>query len=163
MDSPMENERHMEQGQQILRWIQRRGMIFYPGRPERELAKRYLHAMPQVFPDLLSRLSAVYLYRQADQHAEEFQQCDGLLSVDVTTNAGTLYAVGLSVEAVQAGPEYLTYLFIHELAHLQVPCDPGVHSGEFYEQFCALLERYYLFVGRFHQCLHGPTAAQSGP
>lgn len=65
----------------------------------------------------------------------------------MTTNAGTLYAVGLSVEAVGRGEMYLQRLFIHELTHIIVPCKPGMHSTEFYKEHKKLLRRYDTLTG----------------
>lgn len=114
-------------------------MFFYAGRKERQTAKGYLREMTRVFPELVDKLSAIYLYRQFEQVDNRF---DGILWKDVTTNAGVLYAVGLSVEAVAHGPQYLQRLFIHELAHILAPCAPGTHSAEFHTAYHKLLRKY---------------------
>lgn len=67
---------------------------------------------------------------------------DGILWKDVTTNAGVLYAVGLSVEAIGLGEMYLQRLFVHELTHIIVPCKPGTHSTEFHVTCQKLLHQY---------------------
>lgn len=133
-------ERLEYEGQRTLRWIQRQGVIFYSGKPEREAAKRYLRGMSRVFPELVGLLRAVYLYRQSEQANSAY---DGVLWKNVTTDGrGTLYAVGLSVEAVAQGPQYLQRLFIHELSHILAPCAPGTHSTEFYTTYQKLLHQY---------------------
>nr|CRY98062.1 hypothetical protein [uncultured prokaryote] len=135
----MDRHRRIQNGQQILRWIRRQGVVFYVGRKERQTAKGYLQEMPRVFPALVDELSAIYLYRQSEQVDSRF---DGILWKDVTTNAGVLYAVGLSVEAVAQGPQYLQRLFVHELAHILAPCAPGTHSTEFHVTYQKLLNQY---------------------
>ena len=40
-------------GLRVLRWIERQGVVFYPGKLERETAKRYFIDMPVVFPELV--------------------------------------------------------------------------------------------------------------
>lgn len=132
-------QRRIRNGQQILRWIRRQGVVFYVGRKERQTARGYLREMPRVFPELVDKLSAIYLYRQSEQVDSRF---DGMLWKDVTTNAGVLYAVGLSVEAITQGPQYLQRLFVHELAHIPVPCAPGTHSAEFHTAYQKLLHQY---------------------
>lgn len=68
-------------------------MVFYYGKPERETAKWYLRKMPRVFPELVGKLSAIYLYRQREQANSAF---DGVLWKDVTLNGnGVLYAMPL--------------------------------------------------------------------
>ena len=88
-------------------------------------------------------MSAIYLYRQSEQINSAV---DGVLWKDVTTNAGVLYAVGLSVEAIGRGETYLQRLFIHELTHIADQCRPG-HSAEFRVTFQKLLHRYDTITG----------------
>lgn len=116
-------ERREYEGRRTLRWIQRQGVVFYLGKPERAAAKRYLRGMSMVFPKLVGQLRAVYLYRQSEQDNSAY---DGVLWKNVTMDGlGTLYAVGLSVEAIGRGEMYIQRLFIHELTHIIVPCEPG--------------------------------------
>ena len=93
-----------------------------------------------VFPELVGQLRAVYLYRQSEQANSAY---DGIMWRNVTTDdRGILYAVGLSVEAVEQGPQYLQRLFIHELAHIVAPCAPGTHSTEFHVAYQKMLHQY---------------------
>lgn len=137
-------DRQKQNGLQILRWIRRQGVVFYFGKRERETAKTALRDMPKVFPELVGKLSAIFLYRQSEQTKSTV---DGVLWKDVTTNAGTLYAIGVSVEAIDRGEIYLQRLFIHELTHIIVTCKPGTHSAEFYVVFQKLLQRYDTLTG----------------
>lgn len=139
-----DRQRRIRNGQQILRWIRRQGVVFYVGKRERAAAKAALRDMPKVFPKLVGQLCAIYIYRQKEQVSSAY---DGILWKDVTTNAGVLYAVGLSTEAIAQGPEYLQGLFVHELAHIIVPCKPGTHSAEFYVACQKLLHRYDMLTG----------------
>lgn len=100
---------------------QRQGVVFYLG-PEREAAKRYLRVMSRVFPELVGQLRAVYLYRQSEQVNSAY---DGILWKNVTTDGrGALYAVGLSVEAVEQGPQYLQRLFLTRTCPYHRPMQP---------------------------------------
>lgn len=85
-------------GLRVLRWVERQGAVFYPGKLERETAKRYLRDMPVVFPELVGKLSAIYLYRQDEQVTERLRKSDAIIWKDVTLDGfGTLYAVGISL------------------------------------------------------------------
>ena len=127
-------------GLRVLRWIERRGAVFYPGTLERETAKRYLQDMPMVFPELVGKLSAIYLYRQDEQATERLRKCDGILWKDATLDGfGTLYAIGISLEAIELGKEYVQLLFLHELCHIRVS---GVHSLAFRQQLNRMIERF---------------------
>ena len=127
-------------GLRVLRWIERQGAVFYPGKLERETAKRYLRDMPVVFPELVGELSAIYLYRQDEQATERLRKSDGILWRDVTLDGfGTLYAIGISLEAIERGKEYTELLFLHELAHVHVS---GAHSAEFHKQLDHLIEQF---------------------
>lgn len=133
-------ERLEYEGQRTLRWIQRQGVVFYQGKPERETAKRHLRGMSRIFPELVGQLRAIYLYRMSEQGNKTY---DAVLWKNVTTDGrGTLYAIGLSVEAIAQGPQYLQRLFIHELAHILAPCAPGKHSAEFHTAYHKLLRKY---------------------
>ena len=99
-------------GVRVLRWIKSQGVIFYAGKEERKTAKNYLREMPAIFPELFSMLNAIYLYRMSEQTDKIH---DGEMWRDVTTDGmGTLYAIGLSLEAISAGRKYLQSIFIHE-------------------------------------------------
>lgn len=133
-------------GLRVLKWAERKGAVFYPGKLERETAKRYLRDMPVVFPELVGELSAIYLYRQSEQATERLRKSDAIIWKDVTLDGfGVLYAVGLSVGAVERGEEYTQFLFLHELAHVHVS---GDHDPEFHR----VLDR---LIARFNQCTGG--------
>lgn len=132
-----ERERRKHMGVRVLQWIESQGVIFHYDRKARETAKAYLRDMPTVFPELVGMLSAIYLYRQSKQADGSM---DGILWRDVTKDgSGILYAVGLSVEAVERGKEYTQFLFIHELAHILAP---GEHEQPFKQITAALLARF---------------------
>lgn len=52
---------------------------------------------------------------------------------------GTLYAVGISLEAIERGKEYTELLFLHELAHI---FGGGEHSTEFHRELDRMIERF---------------------
>lgn len=127
-------------GLRVLRWIETKGAVFYPGKLERETAKRYLRDVPVVFPELVGELSAIYLYRQDEQATERLRKSDAIIWKDVTLDGfGTLYAVGISLEAIERGKEYTELLFLHELCHIHVS---GNHGPEFHNQLDSMIELF---------------------
>ena len=127
-------------GLRVLQWIQQQGAVFYPGKLERETAKRYLRDMPVVFPELVGELSAIYLYRQGEQETERLRKSDAIIWKDVTLDGfGTLYAIGVSLEAIERGKEYVQLLFLHELCHVRIS---GDHSTKFHRELDRMIDRF---------------------
>ncbi len=88
------------------------------------------------------------MYEQDKQGTERLRRCDGIIWRDVTTDGnGTLYAVGLSVEAAEKGETYVQFLFLHELAHIPVPCAPDEHGPQFRREMARLLGRFKRATG----------------
>lgn len=93
-----------------------------------------------VFPELVGELSAIYLYRQDEQATERLRKSDAIIWKDVTLDGlGTLYAVGVSVGAIERGEEYTQFLFLHELAHID---GDGEHTPEFHRQLDRMIELF---------------------
>ena len=132
-------------GIRVLRWVQQQGVVFHPGKQEREIAKRYLRDMPRVFPELVRQINAIYLFEMGRQKTELLRKCDGILWRDVTLDGfGTLYAVGISLEAIERGREYTQFLFLHELVHVQTG---GDHGPEFHKCLDSLIKRFNRYTG----------------
>lgn len=141
-------EQLRKDGRRVLRWIQREGVVMSWDPSAREKAARYLlpvfHAMEDVILSL--PLVSVYLYRQADQppglrtdSGAPMSSVDGIQWTDATPDRGKLYAIGVSVEAVDSGPDYLQFLFLHELTHI---FSGGEHSPKFHRQLDALIAKF---------------------
>lgn len=137
--------RFRKDGQRVLRWIQRESVVMSRDPSAREKAVRYLLPVFQALEDVIRPLPlvAVYAYRQADQppslrtdSGAPMSSVDGIQWTDVTPDRSELYAIDLSVEAVDMGPDYLQFLFLHELTHI---FSGGGHSPEFHRQLDALI------------------------
>lgn len=130
----------IERGKRVLKCLALQdGVIFCEDPAERARAKRYLARMPEVFPDYVAQLDALYLYRQAEQAASYWRESDGMSTLKTNTAEGRLFrTIGLSIEALHKSPEYFKSLFIHELTHIAVQ----EHSEKFNETAQALRSAY---------------------
>lgn len=130
----------IEHGKRVLKCLaQQDSVIFCTDSTERATAKHYLARMPEIFPDYIAQLDAVYLYCQSEQTAPEWQRCDGMNTLKSNTTEGRLFrAIGLSVEALHDSPEYFKSVFIHELAHIVVQ-----EHGEMFNQIVTALRQIY--------------------
>lgn len=125
----------------VLRWVKSQGAVFCVDPAELDLLKSYLSEMAFVFPLLQWGLCAVYLYRQEDQPVE-LKRCDAICWDDVTTDGiGTLHAIGISTAALDRGPEYTQFVFLHELTH-------ATHGGEHTAEFHAALDELIIEYNR---------------
>lgn len=135
-------------GARILRWIRTQGVIMCCDPAERVRVKMYLLPVFWALEEVIRPvpLVALYLYRQADQPPSlqttgrtPMRSVDGIAWKDVTKDRGELYAIGLSCEALEQGPEYTQFLFLHELTHV---LGNGDHSPEFHRQLDRLIEQF---------------------
>lgn len=123
----------------VLRWIQSQGAVFYYDPDKHERLKSYLSKMPWVFPLFQLGVYALYVYRQEDQPVE-LKNCDAICWDDVTTDGiGTLHAIGISTTALDRGPEYTQFVFLHELTHVT---HGGEHTAEFHAALDELIDLY---------------------
>ena len=135
-------------GARILRWVRTQGVIMCCDPAGRVRVKMYLlpvfWALEKVIR--LAPLVALYLYRHADQppnlrttDGTPMRNIDWIVWKDVTRDRGELYAIGLSCEALEQGPESTQFLFLHELIHA---LGNGVHSPDFHQQLDRLIEQF---------------------
>lgn len=139
--------------QRVLRWIQGTGVVVCWDLALRKTVAQYLLPVFQTLRETIQPLSLVciYLYQQADQPPNLrtdggalMKDVDGIQWVDVTPDRGKLYAVGLSVEALDKGKDYVQFLFLHELTHI---LSGGEHSEEFHQCLDGLIERFNRHTG----------------
>lgn len=135
-------------GRRVLSWIRRQGVTMCADSAKKDQVAEYLLPVFQAMEDIIRPLPlvAVYLYRQEDQppglmttDGKPMREVDGISWKDVTTDKGELYAIGLSLEAIGRGPEYLRFLFLHELAHIFGGVD---HSWRFHRQLDRLIAEF---------------------
>ena len=135
-------------GQRVLRWIARQGVVMCNDPAERERAKSSLLPVFLALEDVIRPLPlvAAYVYRQKDQppgllttDGTPMRSVDGIAWVDVTPDKGKLHAIGLSCEALERGPGYTQFLFLHELTHV---FGGGDHSTKFHKELDRLIAQF---------------------
>ena len=120
-----------------IEWIEKQGAVICMDLAEKKRLEHYIIPVVALFPDLIKMLCFVYVYRMSEQ-TEGAAGSDGICWKNVTNYAGTLYAIGISVEAMDKGAEYTAFLFMHELAHIKEP----KHNHNFHEILNDMIVRY---------------------
>ncbi len=118
-------------------WIEKHGAVVCLDPAEKQRLERYIVPTAALFPDLMKMLCAVYVYRMSEQTGEAAGS-DGICWKNVTSYAGTLYAIGISTEAMDKGAEYTAFLFMHELAHIR----ESEHCYKFHEILNDMIGQY---------------------
>ena len=135
-------------GARALRRIRRQGVIMCCDPAELIRVKKCILPVFWALEEVIrtAPLVALYLYRQVDQPpglrttgGTPMRSVDGIAWKDVTRDRGELHAIGLSCEALDRGPEYTQFLFLHELTHV---LGNGEHSPEFHQQLDRLIEQF---------------------
>lgn len=127
----------------ILRWITSQGAVICTDLDKREEAKRYFMPIALLFPEYALRLSAIYVYKQSEQKGD-LRNSDAINWKDVTKDGnGVLYAIGISIEALQKGAEYATLCLIHELCHIEEQS----HGTSFHRLLNSMIQRYNSVMG----------------
>jgi hypothetical protein len=60
------------------------------------------------------------------------------------TDTGTIFAIGVSIDAMNLGADYCRFVFLHELAHLVAWEE---HGGDFHERLGKMLDVYNREMG----------------
>lgn len=83
-------------------------------------------------------LSLVFFFNQSEQ-PEELTKFDGLcFKFDHSNGGPVVYAIGLSVKAIERGREYANETWLHECAHVLHGLDHQAHDSRFREILRAL-------------------------
>lgn len=125
----------------VLRWVQSAGAVFCYDEHEIQRLEKCVAPVLAVFPEIAENVSAIYVYKMADQPGV-LSRPDAINWIDITSDDGTHYAIGLSVEALAKGEAYTQLCFLHEYTHVLVG---GKHSREFHDRLDDL-------IGRFNNC-----------
>ena len=133
--------------ERTLRWIETQGFILDDSNFE---AKRKIGVVWEVVRCIFDGLYqdtvvAISTYRQAEQ-TDKYSGDDAMAWKNVTDDYGPVWAILVSVEAVEQGPAYIALLLLHELAHLFMDGEGG-HGTEFEDVLDLLIERYNACTG----------------
>lgn len=133
----------------LRRWIESEGLILSDDPAIAAAAEPVFLAVKKIFPAFWECITLQFCYVVAEQ--PEDLQADGYCSIDVTSDAGTLYAVGLSHEATEQGFAYCVMVVLHELCHAL--CDIAEingcndHNQQFHSILDGLIQRFNTQTG----------------
>lgn len=131
--------------EQAVMWVQREGAVFCTDPTMKMRLAEYVAPVAALFPDLMERVAGVYPYFQSEQLREDLQENDGIAWKFVSVHSNEVrYVIGISVEALEAGPEYVQFLFLHELAHNMTDKD---HSTEYHRLLDSLIKQFNQATG----------------
>lgn len=133
----------MTDSEQVMEWAKTQGVVVCNEPKERQRLLDYIVPVAAVFPDLVKQVNATYVYRMEEQK-KKAAGADGMLWKDVAGKKGTLYAIGISVEAMDGGPEYAAFVFMHELAHMVTDVS---HTSAFHEKLSEMIATYNQTTG----------------
>lgn len=133
----------MTDSEQVMEWAKTQGAVVCNDPKERQRLLDSIVPVAAVFPDLVKQVSATYAYRMAEQR-KKAAGADGMSWRDVTGKKGTLYAIGVSVEALDSGPEYSQFVFLHELAHIVTD---ERHTTAFHDKLNEMIDTYNKATG----------------
>lgn len=133
----------MTDSEQVIEWAKTQGAVVCNDPKERQRLLDYIVPVAAVFPDLVKQVSATYAYRMEEQR-KKAAGADGMSWRDVTGQKGTLYAIGVSVEAMDSGMEYAQFVFMHELAHIVTD---ERHTTAFHDKLNEMIDTYNKATG----------------
>lgn len=133
----------MTDSEQVMEWAKSQGAVVCNDPKERQRLLDYIVPVAAVFPDMVKQVNATYVYRMEEQK-KKAAGADGMSWKDVAGQKGTLYAIGISVEALDGGPDYAAFVFMHELAH--VVTGEG-HTSAFHDKLNEMIDIYNKATG----------------
>ena len=111
----------------------------------REILIKVFAAIPNVV--FTSILSLVYTYDMTRQPSA-ISKSDGYSSISEHLSDGRQVAsIGISLQALQSGPDYATLVFLHELAHVTI--DRRLVKGE-HSAFLFWLDQLITRFNKYH-------------
>lgn len=133
----------MTDSEQVMEWAKTQGAVVCNDPKESQRLLDYIVPVGAVFPDMVKQVNAIYVYRMEEQK-KKASGADGMHWKDVAGKNGTLHAIGISVEALDGGPEYAAFVFMHELAHMVTD---DRHTTAFNEKLDEMIATYNQATG----------------
>ena len=127
----------------IMRWIKTKGAVVFENEAAKQNMAEYIAPVGAVFPDLAKKLCCIYVYKTVEQKRDA-RDTDGICWRDETNDVGTLFAIGISTDTLDAGPEYTAFVFLHELCHMVTNTD---HTVAFHEELDRMIRVYNQATG----------------
>lgn len=133
----------------LRRWIESQGQIFSDDPAIVAAAEPVFLAIQGIFPGFWECVTLAFCYVVAEQ--PEDLRADGYCWVDVTSDAGVLYGIGLSYEATEKGFVYASLVVLHELTHILCEiagtCKVHEHDQHFHNVLDGLITRFNTQTG----------------
>lgn len=134
----------------LRRWVESQGQVFSDDPAIVAAAEPVFFAIQGIFPGFWECVTLQFSYVGAEQSVEHRDE-DGISWKDVTPDAGTLYAVGLSHEATEQGFEYAAMVAMHEMCHVLCDiagtCKIHEHDQHFHGVLDGLIKRFNTQTG----------------
>lgn len=128
-----------------LSWIQKEGAVFCDDAIAKDQLAKDIVPVAMLFPDLVGKLTIIYLYNMGEQGTVKLRKSDGISwKYRDPKNGKVSYAIGISVEGLEAGTEYVQFLLLHELAHVATEAD---HTTAFHEQLNEMIRKFNAETG----------------
>lgn len=128
-----------------LAWIQKEGAVFCEDPTAKDRLAKAIVPVAMLFPDLVGQLATIYLYNMGEQGNVELRASDGMSWKYCDEETGNIsYAIGISIEALEAGAEYVQFLLLHELAHIVTDTD---HTTAFHNRLNEMIQIFNAETG----------------
>ena len=128
-----------------IAWIQSQGAVFCDDPIAKDRLANAIVPVAMLFPDLVGQLTTVYLYKMDKQGNAELRASDGMSWKYCDKKTGKVsYAIGISVEGLEFGVEYVQFLLLHELAHVATDSD---HTTAFHDQLNKMIQKFNAETG----------------
>jgi len=142
----MERLKYLKNDQKRLEtWIKSQGVVVCADPIETVGAENMFKAIARTFPAYIECCQYFYCYKCSEQ-PEKLRKDDGIAWRYCTPDKDELYAVGLSVEALEQGLSYATMVTLHELVHILCDiadiCKVDEHNQYFHNVLDGLIRRY---------------------
>lgn len=135
----------MDIAEKALAWAKKQGAVICQEPTEKQRLAEYVVPVAALFPDLIAQVVGIYPYYMLEQGRDDLKEADGITwEYNDTKIDRKSYAVGISVEGLEAGPEYTAFLFLHELAHTVTGCE---HNTAFHDQLNSMIKTYNQATG----------------
>lgn len=139
----MANAKHTKGGtltEKAFAWIQQEGAVLCEDFTLKCRLSEYVTPVAVLFPDLIAKINAVYVYSMGEQMQEELRKNDGISWKYCDTDTGkSALIIGISAEGLEAGAEYTQFLFMHELAHAATG---DGHTTAFHEKLNGMIRTF---------------------
>lgn len=135
----------LEDQRKLETWLKTQGVVFCTDPVETVGAEEMFVSIARTFPAYIPECCQHFFCYKCSEQPEHLRDDDGI-AWRYCTDDDTIFAIGVSVEALEQGMSYATMVTLHELAH--VLCDIAEiggnddHDERFHSILDGLIKRY---------------------